>query len=81
MEHTSKAGDLKILKKCTLPLTGVGVVDLIVTELAVLEVTSRGLLLRELSQGVTVADVRRVTGPRLLGNASLPAVVEGSGTQ
>ena len=81
MEHTSKEGDLKILKKCTLPLTGVGVVDLIVTELAVLEVTSRGLLLRELSQGVTVADVRRVTGPRLLGNASLPAVVEGSGTQ
>jgi 3-oxoacid CoA-transferase subunit B len=81
MEHTSKEGHLKILKKCTLPLTGVGVVDLIVTELAVLEVTSRGLLLRELSQGVTVADVRRVTGPRLLGNASLPAVIEGSGTQ
>lgn len=80
MEHTSKEGDLKILKKCTLPLTGVGVVDLIVTELAVLEVTSRGLLLRELGQGVTMADVRRVTGPRLLVNAPLPAVVEGTGT-
>ena len=81
MEHTSKEGALKILKKCSLPLTGVGVVDLIVTELAVMEVTPQGLLLRELGSGVTVADVQRVTEPRLLVNASLLAVVEGSGTR
>jgi 3-oxoacid CoA-transferase subunit B len=81
MEHTNKDGALKILKKCSLPLTGVGVVDLIVTELAVMEVTPQGLLLRELGHGVTVADVQAVTEPRLLVNPSLPAVVEGSGTR
>jgi 3-oxoacid CoA-transferase subunit B len=81
MEHTSKEGALKILNKCSLPLTGVGVVDLIVTELAVMEVTAQGLLLRELGQGVTVADLQRVTEPRLLVNASLRAVVEGGGTR
>jgi len=81
MEHTNKEGALKILKKCSLPLTGVGVVDLIVTELAVMEVTPQGLLLRELGHGVTVADVQAVTEPRLLVNPSLPAVVQGSGTR
>ena len=81
MEHTNKEGALKILKKCSLPLTGVGVVDLIVTELAVMEVTPQGLLLRELGHGVTVADVQGLTEPRLLVNPSLPAAVEGSGTR
>ena len=71
MEHTNKEGSLKILKKCSLPLTGVGVVDLIVTELGVMEVTPRGLLLRELSPGVTVSDVQKVNEPTLLVDPSL----------
>jgi 3-oxoacid CoA-transferase subunit B len=65
MEHTTKEGKPKILKKCSLPLTGVEVVDLIVTELAVIEVTPEGLLLREVAPGLTAEDVQRVTEPRL----------------
>jgi 3-oxoacid CoA-transferase subunit B len=66
MEHTNKEGKPKIVTRCRLPLTGVGVVNLIVTELAVIEVTSQGLLLRELSDGVTLEDVQKVTEPKLL---------------
>ena len=65
MEHTTKEGKPKILKKCSLPLTGVEVVDLIVTELAVIEVTPEGLLLREVAPGTGAEDVQRVTEPRL----------------
>jgi 3-oxoacid CoA-transferase subunit B len=65
MEHTTKDGEAKIVKKCSLPLTGVSVVDLIVTELGVIEVTPEGLVLRELAPGVTVEDVQRATEPAL----------------
>jgi 3-oxoacid CoA-transferase subunit B len=66
MEHTTREGKPKILKKCTLPLTGVGVVDTIVTELAVMDVAPQGLLLKELGPGATVETVQKVTEPRLL---------------
>ena len=66
MEHTAKrkdgGEDLKILAQCNLPLTGVGVIDLIITDLCVLEVGTGGLKLLELADGVSVAEVRAKTG-------------------
>jgi 3-oxoacid CoA-transferase B subunit len=66
MEHTTKDGGHKILKQCTLPLTGMKVVDLIVTELAVIEVTPRGLVLKEIASDTTVDQVRQATGADLI---------------
>ena len=66
MEHATKEGKPKILRKCTLPLTGAEVVDTIVTELCLIDVTDGGLILRELHDGVTLEEVQRVTEPRLL---------------
>lgn len=65
MEHATRDGKPKILAKCSLPLTGVEVVDLIVTELAVIEITPEGLLLREVAPGVTPEAVQKLTEPRL----------------
>jgi 3-oxoacid CoA-transferase subunit B len=65
MEHTTRDGDPKIVKKCTLPLTGVGVVKLIVTELGVIEVTPEGLVLREVAPGITPEEVQKFTEPVL----------------
>ncbi len=66
MEHATKEGAPKIMKKCTLPLTGVEVVDLIVTDLAVIEVTPKGLVLREVAPGVTPEAVQKVTEATLV---------------
>jgi 3-oxoacid CoA-transferase subunit B len=65
MEHCNKKGESKILKKCTLPLTGKGVVQRIITELAVMDVTTDGLVLRELAPGVTAEQVLKATDAHL----------------
>ncbi len=65
MEHTTREGQPKILKKCTLPLTGVKVVDTIVTEMAYIRVTPAGLVLEEVAPGLTAEDVQRATEARL----------------
>jgi 3-oxoacid CoA-transferase subunit B len=65
MEHTTKDGAPKILKKCTLPLTGMKVVDTIVTEMAYINVTPQGLVLEEVAPGLTAEDVQKSTGAQL----------------
>src|SRR3989454_12430232 len=66
MEHTTREGQPKILKKCTLPLTGLKVVDTIVTEMAYIRVSPPGLVLEEVAPGFTADDVQRVTEPTLV---------------
>ena len=66
MEHTARDGGHKILKRVALPVTGLKVVNLIVTELAVMEVTPRGLLLKEIASDTTLDAVRKATGAELI---------------
>jgi len=71
MEHTNKEGKPKILKKCTLPLTGVKVVDTIVTEMAYMQVTPQGIVLEEVAPGLTADDVQKATEAKLIVSAGL----------
>jgi len=74
MEHTTREGEPKILKKCTLPLTGVGVVNTIVTDMAVIQVTPKGLVLEETAPGLTAEEVQRATDARLIVSPGLKAM-------
>jgi 3-oxoacid CoA-transferase subunit B len=74
MEHVARDGSHKVVQECTLPYTGRAVVHRIITDLAVLDVTADGLVLREVAPGVGVDDVRAATGPQVL-VPSPPAVM------
>jgi 3-oxoacid CoA-transferase subunit B len=75
MEHTTRDGAPKILKKCTLPLTGVSVVDTIVTEMAYIRVTKAGLVLEEVAPGLTAEDVQKATEARLVISGDLKTML------
>lgn len=75
MEHTSRSGEPRIVKECTYPLTGRGVVNLVVTNLAVIEVTPEGLLLKEVAPSVTPEEVQAVTQPKLKLAGALKEIV------
>ncbi|MBI3949780.1 MAG: 3-oxoacid CoA-transferase subunit B [Acidobacteria bacterium] len=66
MEHTTKEGEPKVVKECTYPLTGIECVKRIITDLAVIDVTPRGLVLREVTPGFTPEEVQEVTEPTLI---------------
>jgi 3-oxoacid CoA-transferase subunit B len=72
MMHTNREGESKLLKKCSLPLTGVGCVKKIVTNLAVLEVTEKGFLLLERAPGVSVEDIVNATEGKLIVSGEIP---------
>jgi len=74
MDHCTKDGTPKILKKCSLPLTGKRCVNLIVSDLAVIEVTKDGLLLREVCPGMTAEDVQKLTEPKLIISPDLKTI-------
>lgn len=74
MQHVNKAGESKLLKQCSLPITGVGCVKKIVTELGLFDVTERGFELRELAPGVTVEEVQAKTEGRLVVTGDIPVM-------
>ncbi|MEZ4839264.1 CoA transferase subunit B [Flavobacterium sp.] len=75
MMHVNKAGESKVLKQCTLPLTGVGCVKKIVTELAVMDVTSKGFKLLERAPGVSVEEIIKATEGTLIVEGEIPEMV------
>ena len=75
MMHVNKAGESKILKKCTLPLTGVNCVKKVVTELAVLEVTDKGFRLLERAPGISVEDIIKATEAELIIEGEIPEML------
>jgi 3-oxoacid CoA-transferase subunit B len=72
MQHTSKDGQSKLLRECTLPLTGVACVKKIVSDLAVIDVTDEGFVLLERAPGVSVDDIKKATEGRLIINGEIP---------
>jgi 3-oxoacid CoA-transferase subunit B len=75
MMHVNKAGESKLLKRCSLPLTGVGCVKKVVTELAVLEIVPEGFKLLERAPGVTVEDIKKATEGNLIIEGDIPEMV------
>jgi 3-oxoacid CoA-transferase subunit B len=75
MQHCNKEGESKLLPECTLPLTGVGCVKMVVTDLAVLEITPEGFLLKERAPGVSVEEIIQRTAGRLKVPAFVPEMV------
>ncbi|MFT2008819.1 3-oxoacid CoA-transferase subunit B [Pontibacter sp. 13R65] len=74
MQHTARDGSSKLLKECTLPITGLACVKKIVTDLAVLEVTDQGFILLERAPGVTVEDIKKATAGTLIIEGDIPEV-------
>lgn len=75
MQHVARDGSSKVLPACELPLTGVGVVDMIVTELAVMDVTPEGLVLKERAPGVSVEQIIQATKAKLIVAENVPEMV------
>lgn len=75
MQHVNKAGESKLLKQCSLPITGVGCVKKVVTELGVFDITERGFELKELAPGVTVEEVKAKTDGRLVVDGDIVEMV------
>jgi 3-oxoadipate CoA-transferase, beta subunit len=75
MEHVTRDGVPKIVKKCTYPLTGLGCVDTVVTDLAVVDVTTEGLRLREVAPGWTPEEVQKLTGAPLITKGRVPEIL------
>ena len=74
MEHVTKDGAPKIVKKCTYPLTGLACVDIVVSDLAVVDVTPEGLVLREIAPGWAPEEVQKLTGARLITRGGIPEI-------
>ena len=74
MQHTNRSGASKLLSKLTLPVTGLGCVKKIVTNLCVIDVTSRGFVLKELAPGISINDVQNATEGNLLAEGEIPEI-------